>query len=154
MSRVIAFLGLLCLVPYAYVGWYWLDWWLLADTNELDAHMLFYSFVLLAAAPFLLAFFAICSAVSSARTVKAGLTQKKPMQVAKGSSFLWVSVVVAITMTAFSWQLYGILFPEIEEGRDRLGRICESDGSSTTCRPDPERQRSTIDMLNAQRRSQ
>ncbi len=154
MSRVITFLGLLCLVPYAYVGWYWLDWWLIAETNELDAHMLFYSFVLLVAAPFLLAFFAICSAVSSARTVKAGFMQEKPMQVAKGSSFLWVSVVVAITMTAFSWQLYGILFPDVEEGRDRLGRICEKEGNVTHCRPDPERQRSTIDTLNAQRRSQ
>lgn len=147
MSRIIAFLALLCLLPYGYVGWYWVHRSWIAQTTVIDPHMLFYSFVLFVAAPFLLAFFGICSAALSAKAVKASLAERKPVQAATNSGFLWFSVVLAVVMGAASWRVYPILFPEVEEGRDRLGRICEKEGSVTRCRPDPEKQRSTHDYL-------
>lgn len=33
--------------------------------------------------------------------------------------------------------LLSIVFDTPEDGRDRLGRICETNGGSTNCRPDP-----------------
>ncbi len=154
MKRLMQVLSALCLLPYAYVGWYWVHFWLFAETSQIDPHMLFYTVVLIMTAPFFMPFFAIRASVANARSVRSGLEAQSAPQVARSSAGLWVSVVVAVGAVAASYQIYSLLFPEVEEGRDRLGRICERDGNSTTCRPDPERQRSMFDMLNAQRQAQ
>ena len=154
MKRLLQIFGALCLLPYAWVGWYWLHFWLLAETTQIDAHMLLYTVVLIGAAPFVMAFFAVWGAVSSARSMKSGLAAKSAPQVATSSTGLWVSVIVAVGAITASYKIYTLVFPEVEEGRDRLGRICEREGNSTVCRPDPDRQRSTIDVLNAKRQAQ
>jgi hypothetical protein len=154
MKRLMQVLGALCLLPYGYVGWYWVHFWLFAETSQIDAHMLLYTVVLIGAAPFIMAFFAIRASVANARSMRSGLEAQSAPEVARSSAGLWVSVVVAVGAVAASYQIYSLLFPEVEEGRDRLGRICEREGNRTVCRPDPERQRSTIDMLNEKRQAQ
>lgn len=154
MKRLLQILGALCLLPYAYVGWYWMDFWLFAATSQIDANMLFYSLVLIMAAPFILAFFAIRASVANARSMQSGLAEKSVPQVAGSSARLWLSVVIAVGAVAASFQVYTLLFPDVEEGGDRLGRICEREGSRTVCRPDPDTRSSATDMLNAQRQVQ
>jgi hypothetical protein len=51
--------------------------------------------------------------------------------------------------------LASIIFATPEEGRDSLGRICVTNGSRTTCRPDPAADRpSELDRINAARKRQ
>lgn len=144
MSRVLQIIGILCLLPYGYALYYWA----FCPQCQFSLYAVFYTGVLILALPFLLAFFAVRSTVSSARAVREGMADKDPVRVAKNSGFLWFSVILAVSALAGSWQVYSVLFPEVEEGRDRLGRICETEGSRTTCRPDPEARESALEQAN------
>ncbi|APE29480.1 hypothetical protein [Aurantiacibacter gangjinensis] len=149
MTTFLRILMLICLLPYAWVGWYWLDFWLLAETDNIDAQMLLNSFVLFCAAPFLIAFFAIVGSVRGAIALKDGLADRKPAQVVRNSGWLWLTVSIAVAATATSLQLYSIWFPDVPEGRDRLGRICETtETGSTRCRPDPDNTETFLDQVN------
>lgn len=149
MSRVFRALGLLVLLPYGYVGYYWLSYYL-ADCAEcqMDGHMLFYSFVLLCAAPFLMAGFGLVTAVSAARAARANISEKQPVRAATSGGVMWLAVLIAVPALYTAWEMYGILFPDVEEGRDRLGRICTKEGNSTVCRPDPARVEAMNDQYN------
>ncbi len=155
MSRVFRILGLLLLLPYGYVGYYWLSYYL-ADcaSCQIDAHMLFYSFVLLVASPFLLAGWGLTSAISAGRAMRSDLQERQPVQAAANGGMMWLAMLVAVPAFYASWQMYDLLFPEVEEGRDRLGRICEKEGSRTVCRPDPDSGDEMTETLNAMNRKQ
>ncbi|WP_147366964.1 hypothetical protein [Aurantiacibacter zhengii] len=134
MTRVLTILGLLLLLPYAYAAYFWF----VCDDCTTTGHSFLYTLVLLVAAPFLLAGFAVASAISSARAMRNSLSESRPARAAINGGFVWLAIAVAVPTLLVSYKMYDILFPEIEEGRDRLGRICERDGNSTVCRPDPE----------------
>ena len=73
----------------------------------------------------------------------------------RGGVQYWIGLAVMLTALPACAGLLYIILDTPEEGRDRLGRICESDGGSTTCRPDPDADRpSELDMLNAARKRQ
>ncbi len=99
--------------------------------------MLLNSFVLLMALPFLIAFFALSSAFKGVRALKDDLVERKPVRATMRAGFVWLAVIVAIPALFMSNKIYSIWFPDVEEGRDRLGRICVDEGSSVRCRPDP-----------------
>ena len=133
MSRVLKILALLLLLPYACAAYFW---FVCTDCTT-TGHSFLYALVLLVAAPFLLAGFGLASAFSSARAMRDNFSEGKPVRAAISGSFVWLAIAVAVPTAFVSYKVYTILFPDIEEGRDRLGRICEREGNSTVCRPDP-----------------
>jgi len=100
------------LSPYGYVGYYWLTNFL-ADCAEcqMDGHMLFYSFVLLCAAPFLMAGFGLVTAVSAARAARANIAEKAPARAATSGGVMWLAILIAVPALCTSWEMYAILFP-------------------------------------------
>lgn len=148
MSRVLTIFGLLCLLPYAYMVYFWG----FCDTCVPTADSWFYSIVLIIALPFLLAGIGIFSAIAAARSLRDNLVEKSPVRAVASSGFAWIAIIVAVPTLIASYKVYELLFPEVEEGRDRLGRICEKEGNVTHCRPDPDRQTDSLTMLNRQSR--
>ena len=134
MSRALKIFGLLLLLPYAYAAYFW---FVCSDCTT-TGHSFLYTFVLLVAAPFLLAGFALVSAFSGARAMRDHLSEGRPVRATVSGGFLWLAIAVAVPTAFVSYKVYNILVPEVEEGRDRLGRICEREGNRTVCRPDPE----------------
>ncbi len=143
--RLIAFV--ICALPYVYMVYFW---GFCSDCTP-TGHSWFYSLVLFLALPFLIAGFAVSAAISGAQALRDNLVEKKPVRAVASGGFAWLAIIIAIPTVYVSWDLYRLFFPEVEEGRDRIGRICETDGSVTTCRPDPAKKRDTLDMLNEKR---
>lgn len=150
MSRALIVLGILCLLPYAYMVYFW--GFCEACTPTGDSWV--YSLALLFALPFLLAGYAIVSAISGVGALRDNMAEGRPLKMAGSGLILWLAVIVAIPAIYASSRVYDVLFPEVEEGRDRLGRICEKQGNKTICRPDPEATGSALDDLNRANRKQ
>lgn len=140
MILLLAVLGL----PYGYLAVYWTV--AITTRGPFTGNMLFFSLVALAALPFVLAFIGGALALGGARqtaaAAAAGVAGSAVPHVAadavRGGARLWIGWSVLTAAVPACIALLFLVFDTPEEGRDRLGRICESDGSSTTCRPDPD----------------
>ena len=152
MSRSTKILGLILLLPYAYMVYYWT----LCSDCGFTLEALWYSFFLVMAFPIFLAVFSFKGLVSSARAMRGEITAEQVVAVANGKptksangrgKFFWLWLAIFVWATFACWQIYVAAFPDVEEGRDRLGRICESDGNSTRCRPDPANRKDPFEGL-------
>jgi hypothetical protein len=143
-------------LPYGYLAFYWTG--CVATGCRFDGHMLFYSFVALVAAPFVMLMIGGGVMMGGARRVLAAGTARRPTpdtlaQGVGGGLRFWIGLVLLITALPACAGLFYLMLYTPEEGRDSLGRICETNGSTTTCRPDPEADRpSELDRINAARK--
>ncbi|MDT8279005.1 MAG: hypothetical protein RQ806_00460 [Erythrobacter sp.] len=156
MSRwMITLLALLAL-PYGYLVLYWTS--CIATGCRFDGHMLFYSVVAVIAVPFVMLMIGGGVMMGGARRIQQAATSRNPTPatVAKGAGGglrFWIGLVLVISALPACAGLFYFMLYTPEEGRDSLGRICETKGSSTTCRPDPEADRpSELDRINAARK--
>ena len=156
MSRWMIVLFAVLAVPYGYLALYWGE--CLIGSCRLDGHMLFYSFVALIAAPFVLATIGggvMMGGLRRVREVSVTSTPKSGavLRTAGGGLRFWLGLVVMVTALPTCAALFYLMLYTPKEGRDSLGRICTSDGNSTTCRPDPDADRpSELDRINAARK--
>lgn len=144
MSRIFAIVGALLLLPYAYAVYYW---GFCADCR-MTSQSLVYSLGLFFALPFVIAAFAIYSSFSTARALRDNLVERAPVRSMFSGFWLAIAILVAVPFVAKSWKMYQLWFPEVEEDRDLLNRICERDGNSTVCRPDPQTKPDALDDVN------
>ena len=141
MSRWMIILLALVALPYGYLVVYWSG--CLVTGCRFDGHMLFYSFVVM---------------MGGARRLRAaaspGLSVPAAAKQATGGSLRFgIGLVLLVTALPTCGALFYYMLYTPEEGRDQLGRICETKGSSTTCRPDPEADHpSELEMINAARK--
>ena len=154
MIILLAVLGL----PYGYLLVQWSA--CLVGPCRVDGHLIFYTLVGLVALPFVMATVGGAMVMGGARRM-AGAAVTPRIGAAsvrdgvRGGVQYWIGLAVMLTALPACAGLLYIILDTPEEGRDRLGRICESDGGSTTCRPDPDADRpSELDMLNAARKRQ
>lgn len=158
MSRWMMILLAVLALPYGYLALSWAG--CLVGSCRLDGNMLFYSFVGIVAAPFVMAMIgggALMGGLRGARQPAASVRQAPgaTMRQARGGLRFWLGLVLMIAALPTCAGLFYYMFHTPKDGRDSLGRICTSDGSSTTCRPDPDADRpSDLDRLNAARRRQ
>jgi hypothetical protein len=156
--RTVLMLGLPSL-PYAWLGLYWANC-LLGSECRFDGHMLFYTFIALLALPVLIAIFGWSLALGGARQVTAAgasqpVTPRAAMAGVRGGVRFWIGLSLLLAALPVCLALASIIFATPEEGRDSLGRICETNGSRTTCRPDPAADwPSELDRINAARKRQ
>lgn len=138
MIIVLAVLAL----PYGYLALYWGQ--CLLGACRFDGHMLFYSFVALVAIPFIMAFIGGGLALRGARRLRGAAAPSGPAarstlaQGVRGGIGLWIGTALLTSAVPACAALLMLMLDTPEEGRDRLGRICETKGSVTTCRPDPD----------------
>ncbi|WAT16778.1 hypothetical protein OZN62_07440 [Aurantiacibacter sp. MUD11] len=149
MSRKAIIFLLLCLAPYAYVAFRWAACF---SACRVDGHLVLHTLVLIFAIPFLMAIWGTVFVIKGARAAKTGVVEQRPVEAGIGAYVTKVAAAVAIVGGIGSFYMLQLWFDEPDPGRDRLGRICETSGSVTTCRPDPENRRDPLDMLNEQRR--
>jgi hypothetical protein len=156
MSRWMMILLAVLALPYGYLALYWGG--CLIGGCRFDGHMLFYSFVALVAAPFVMAMIGGGVMMGGLRRVHEASATSSPkpgaiLRIAGGGLRYWLGLVVMITALPTCAALFYLMLYTPKEGRDSLGRICETTGSSTTCRPDPEADRpSELDRINAARK--
>lgn len=156
MSRWMIILLAVLALPYGYLALYWGG--CLIGGCRFDGHMLFYSFVALIAAPFVMAMIGGGVMMGGLRRVAEASVTSTPkpgamLHIAGGGLRFWLGLVVMVTALPTCAALFYLMLYTPKEGRDSLGRICTSDGSSTTCRPDPEADRpSDLDRINAARK--
>jgi hypothetical protein len=149
MIILLAVLGL----PYGYLLLAWGR--CLVGACQVDGHMIFATLVAVFALPFVLAIIGGALALGGARRVvgapsAGGRGAQRLAEGARGGVRFWVGISLMVAMLPACAALLGLVFDTPEPGRDRLGRICETSGGTTTCRPDPDRKgRSELDMLNA-----
>lgn len=154
MIILLAVLGL----PYGYLLVQWGA--CLVGPCRVDGHLIFFTFVGFVALPFVMATVGGAMLMGGARRVAgAAVTRRSGASSVRdgvrGGVQYWIGLVVMLTALPACAGLFYIIFDTPEEGRDRLGRICETYGGSTTCRPDPDADRpSELDMLNATRKRQ
>ncbi|WP_296719567.1 hypothetical protein [Erythrobacter sp.] len=154
MMILLAVLGL----PYGYLALYWGG--CLIGGCRFDGHMLFYSFVALVAAPFVVAMIGGGAMMGGLRRMRqpaasGTLAPGAIMDRARGGLRFWLGLVMLIGALPTCAALFYLMLYTPKEGRDSLGRICETEGSATTCRPDPEADRpSELDRINAARKRQ
>ena len=140
-------------LPYGYLLVRWSA--VLAGATPADGHLVFYTLAGLVALPFVMAMVGGTLALGGARRVMGaasfGNTGPEALgEVARGGLRYWIGLSLLLAALPACAALLILAFDTPEEGRDRLGRICERDGGAITCRPDPEADRpSEIDMLNA-----
>lgn len=141
MARIGIFLGMLCLLPVAYLVY---AWGVCADCAS-SGYTWYYSLLAIVALPFLIAAYALFSAIAGARATRDNLAEGKPAKAAASGTLTWVAIIVAVPMLIASYKIYNVINPDVEEGRDRLGRICETEGNVTRCRPDPDRRTNILE---------
>ena len=158
MSRWMIILLAVLALPYGYLAVYWTG--CLAAGCRFDGHMLFYTFVALVAVPFVMLMIGGGVMMGGARRVLDAGATRKPASgavrqgVGGGLRFLTGLMLLIAALPACAGMFYLILRTP-EEGRDSLGRICETEGGVTTCRPDPAADRpSELDRINAARKRQ
>lgn len=143
-------------LPYGYLAIYWTN--CLASGCRFDGHMLFYSFVALVAVPFVMLMIGGAAMMGGARRIRDAAQSGAPatarvQRAAGGGVRFWIGLVLLVTALPACAALLGLMLYTPKEGRDSLGRICETTGSRTTCRPDPEADRpSELDRINAARK--
>lgn len=156
MSRWMIILLALLALPYGYLVVYWSG--CVATGCRFDGHMLFYTFVAVVAVPFVMLMVGGGVMMGGARQVRDAATLRNPtpavvIESASGGLRFWIGLVLMITALPTCVTLFYLMLHTPEEGRDSLGRICETNGSRTTCRPDPEADRpSELDRINAARK--
>lgn len=156
MSRWMILLLALVALPYGYLVVYWTI--AVTTGGAFSGHMLFYSFVALMAAPFVMVMIGGGVMMGGAGRLRAvaspGLSAPAVAKRATGGILRFgIGLVLLVTALPTCAALLYYIFYTPEEGRDQLGRICESNGSSTTCRPDPEADHpSELEMINAARK--
>lgn len=133
-------LALLAL-PYGYLVFYWTG--CVATSCRFDGHMLFYTFVALIAVPFVMLMIGGGFLLGGARRVRGAVTSQSPtpatvIEGARGGVGFWIGLSLMIAALPACASLLFLMLDTPEPGRDRLGRICEQNGSSITCRPDPD----------------
>jgi hypothetical protein len=150
---MIILLALLAL-PYGYLVLYWTS--CIAAGCRIDGHMLFYSVVAVIAVPFVMLMIGGGVMMGGARRVHATGRNPVPANVARGAGGglrFWAGLVLMVSALPACAGLFYFMLHTPKEGRDSLGRICETKGSSTTCRPDPDADRpSELDRINAARK--
>jgi hypothetical protein len=143
-------------LPYGYLVVYWSG--CLVTGCRFDGHMLFYSFVALMAAPFVMLMIGGGVMMGGAGRLRAaaspGLSAPAAAKQATGGTLRFaIGLVLLVTALPTCGALFYYMLYTPEEGRDQLGRICETNGSRTTCRPDPEADHPTeLEMINAARK--
>jgi hypothetical protein len=148
-------LALLAL-PYGYLVLYWGN--CAVGGCQFDGHMLFYTFVALLAVPFVMLMIGGGVMLGGARRVHEAATSRNVtpstlVEGARGGLRFWIGLSLLMAALPACIALVTIIADTPEEGRDRLGRICETEGSRTTCRPDPAADRpSELDRINAARK--
>ena len=156
MSRWMMILLALLALPYGYLVLYWGS--CAVGGCRFDGHMLFYSFVALIAAPFVMAMIGGGVMMGGADRLRAagspGLSAPAAAKRATGGTLRFaMGLVLLLTALPTCGALFYYMLYTPEEGRDQLGRICETNGSTTTCRPDPAADRpSELDRINAARK--
>ncbi len=143
-------------LPYGYLVLYWTS--CIATACQFNGHVLFYSFVALIAVPFVMLMIGGGVMMGGARSVREAATSRNPIPatVAKGAGGglrFWIGLLLVTSALPACAGLFYFLLHTPKEGRDSLGRICETEGSITTCRPDPDADRpSELDRINAARK--
>lgn len=156
MSRWMMILLAVLALPYGYLVVYWTG--CLATGCRFDGHMLFYTFVALVAVPFVMLMIGGGVMMGGALRVLATGTTRKPTvgtvaQGVGGGLRFWVGATLLVAALPACAGLFYLMLYTPDEGRDSLGRICETSGGSTTCRPDPAADRpSELDRINAARK--
>lgn len=156
MSRWMMILLALLALPYGYLALYWSD--CLVNGCRFDGHMLFYSFIALLAIPFVMATIGGGVLMGGARGMREAVVSGSPFpekvrQGVGGGLRFWIGLSLLLTALPSGAALLFLILDTPEEGRDSLGRICETEGSRTTCRPDPDAERpSELDRINAARK--
>ncbi|MBU7579236.1 MAG: hypothetical protein KAF27_02020 [Porphyrobacter sp.] len=152
--RTIILLAVLGL-PYGALALKWAA--CLAGGAQIDGHLIFYTLAALVALPFVMAIMGGTLALGGARRVASaagprragGRAEDRIIEGTRGGVRLWIGMAVLLSALPACAAILFLLLDTPEPGRDRLGRICETDGGTTTCRPDPDADRpSEIDMLN------
>ncbi len=156
MSRWMIILLALLALPYGYLVLYWTS--CIATGCQFNGHVLFYSFVALIALPFVMLMIGGGVLMGGVRRVRMAGALRKPapatvLEGAPGGLRFWIGLVLMVTALPACAGLFYLMLYTPKEGRDSLGRICETNGSRTTCRPDPEADRpSELDRINAARK--
>jgi hypothetical protein len=154
MIILLAVLG----APYGYLLVQWSA--CLVGPCRFDGYLIFYTFVGLVALPFVMATVGGAMIMGGARRVAGAAASRRSgtdslRDGVRGGVQYWIGLVVMLTALPACVGLFYMILDTPEEGRDRLGRICETDGGKTTCRPDPDADRpSELDMINAARKRQ
>lgn len=143
-------------LPYGYLVLYWTS--CIAAGCQFNGHVLFYSVVAVIAVPFVMLMIGGGVMMGGARRVREAAASRNPTPatVAKGAGGglrFWIGLLLLTSALPACAGLFYYMLHTPKEGRDSLGRICETKGSSTTCRPDPNADRpSDLDRLNALRK--
>ena len=149
MSRLALIICGLLLLPYGYLVYMWT----LCGDCRIGGHEILYTLLAVLAVPFVLAAMGMTAIISGARTVRRAAKQDKPVASASGGIALFLGVTVLVAVIPACISLAMLFLDQPESGRDRLGRICETEGSVTHCRPDPDREHaSELEKLNEMRR--
>ena len=141
MPRAAVIFVAICLLPYAYAVWFWG----FTDTTRVSGEAILLTVLLFVALPFWIGIAAWMVVAGGVREAAGAIVDRKPLAFARGTLIWYLALGVAVSMTATAVSVYVIANPDVEEGRDRLGRICEKEGSSTVCRPDPDREPGMFD---------
>lgn len=152
MSRWMIILLALLALPYGYLVLYWGN--CLVSGCRFNGHMLFYSFIALLAIPFVMVTIGGGVMMGGARRARRGEPPSTAAACpvkdgARVRGQFWTGLALLLTALPTGAALLYLILYTPEQGRDMLGRICETKGSSTTCRPDPDAERpSELDRAN------
>ncbi len=137
MSRLAILLVLLCIAPYLHMYYVWFH----CDCS-VSGDYAFWSLLLLLGSPVVLAIIALATLGGSMRALRSGLKKGDMRSIAGGGIGTYWGVSVAVFGIVVSVLVLYPFFEEPEPGRDKLGRICDTNelGTSRTCRPDPDRE--------------
>jgi hypothetical protein len=156
MSRWMIILLAVLALPYGYLAVYWTV--AVTTQGQFTGNMLFLTFIALVALPFLIAIIGGGVMMGGAlrlreAAVSGAPTPDKVLRGAGGGLRFWIGLSLLLTALPTAATLLFRMLDTPEEGRDSLGRICETTGSRTTCRPDPAVERpSELDRINAARK--
>lgn len=155
MSRRATIICTLLVLPYLYLA-YW--WWsvLSSDNGVFSNELIVWSLGLMFLSPVVLVLLGGTAFISGTRNTKASMAQHDYQGAATsgGCAYFGLRALIAgaVLLAGMAWWV----LDTPEPGRDRLGRICEKSptGSSTRCRPDPERKKSALDQANEKRQQE
>ncbi len=158
MSRWMIMLLAVLALPYGYLALSWGE--CLVGSCRIDGHLVFYSLVGFIALPFVILTIGGGALMGGTRRARPGSASGAPTsgpteRRSRTGLRFWLGFILMIgALPACAALFYYALYTP-KEGRDSLGRICETEGGATTCRADPDADRpSDLDRLNAARKRQ
>lgn len=149
-TRFLITLGIFAPV-YVYLAYYWTT--CLSTQCQISGDMIMFTLVAMIAAPVILLLAGVGLALGGVGKLREGVKAKSAGQTANASVGLALGFKLMVVAVPAVAALAYLALDIPEEGRDRLGRICEKTRSGEVCRPDPDADRpSELDRINALRK--